>query len=88
MLVVMNRQLNDRTADMRRDTDDVGAHIGVIGTRIHIVESRDEEPEENRADYDRGAEHPADYRRHEVVAMRCVHIRHFSSSSNPVEEER
>ena len=52
VLVVANRQFDDRTAHVRRDADDVGAHVGVVGARVDVVEAQHVETGHDRADDD------------------------------------
>ena len=52
MLVVVNRQFDDRPAHVRRDTDHVGSHVSVVGARVYVVQTQHIEADHDRADDD------------------------------------
>ena len=52
VLVVVNWQFDDRAAHVRRDADDVGPHISVVGARVNVVEAQNVEADHDRADDD------------------------------------
>jgi hypothetical protein len=60
VLVVHDAQVHDRTADLGRDPDDVGAHGGVVGTRLHERQPIGVETAEHRDHDDQSAERAAD----------------------------
>ena len=76
MLVVMNQQLNDRSADVGRDSDDIGTHVRVVGPGIQIVAPRDDQSEDYCAYDDRRADHAPGYHERQVGTIGCVRIRH------------
>ena len=77
MLVVMNRQLNDRAAYMRRDSHDIGAHVRIVGPGIEIVEAHDDQSQDNGGRDDRDADHSPGYRKGEIATTGRVNIRHL-----------
>ena len=59
MLIVTQRKLDDRAAHLRRDPDDIGTHVSVVGARMEIVEAHnvgaeDEVDDDHRAEQDPG----------------------------------
>ena len=52
MLIVAQRKPDDSAAHLRRDPDDIGAHVSVVGARMEIVEAQN-----IRAEHEIGGDH-------------------------------
>ena len=76
VLVVVNRQFHDRTAHVRRDADDVGAHVGIVGPRVDVVEAEHGEAGDDCADNDCQAEDAAGQMQDRPALRGCFVVRH------------
>src|ERR1700692_799060 len=76
MLIVMNWQFDDRTAHVRRYADDVGAHVGVVGARVDIVQTHNIKGDHERADDNRKPDDAARPMPYPPALRDCVVFRH------------